>query len=265
MPDYNVPPGYQYSLAVDCAWYLGGAAIKDSMYSTVIRYVTDGGTVLPQKLLGAPEARTYLANDIALVSNFESTGTVGNGYDTGYNDAYVAVRNHSAAGGPRNSTIYFSIDYDAPESDQPLINEYFKGVYDYMAGAYNVGIYAGYWVCSRVRQAYPNIKVWQTVAWSGENVLDNIELLQRAGAAEINGIACDVNEIRKPGNIGAWQEAMDANEKISSLIDGKPYSISQYIQFIDYHSYKTDMATAKIIEALNNLAAKLPSAGQGVS
>jgi hypothetical protein len=126
-----------------------------------------------------------------------------------------------------------------------------------MAGNYNVGIYAGYWVCSRVRQAYPNIKVWQTIAWSGGNILDNIEMLQRAGATEVNGINCDVNEIRKPGSIGAWQEAMDANEQINSLIDGKPYSVSQYIQFIDFHSYKTDQATAQIVSALNKIAAKL--------
>lgn len=257
MPNYNIPPGEQYSLGVDCAWYLGGAAVRDSIYSTCIRYVADGGETLPQKLMGAPEARTYLGNDIALISNYESTGTCGNGYSTGFDDARLAVQNHSAAGGPRNSTIYFSVDYDAPESDQQLINDYFKGVYDYMAGNYAVGIYAGYWVCSRVRQAFPNIKVWQTVAWSGGNVLDDIQLYQRAGGMEVNGVMCDVNEIRTPGKIGAWQEAMDANEQINSLIDGKPYSVSQYIQFIDFHSYKTDQATAQITTALNNVASKL--------
>lgn len=257
MPNYNVEPGEIYSLGIDCAWYLGGAAVKESIYSTVIRYVASGGTTLPQKLLGAPEARTYLANDIALVSNFESDGKPGNGYNTGYNDAALAVRNHTTAGGPRNSTIYFSIDYDAPETDQPLINDYFKGVYDYMAGLYSVGVYGGYYVCKRLRAAYPNIKIWQTVAWSGGQILDDIELYQRVGAANVNGVDCDVNEIRKPGRIGAWQEAMDANEQVTSLIDGKSYSVSQYIQFIDYHSFKTDQATAQIVTALNNVAAKL--------
>lgn len=257
MPDYNITDGETYSLGLDSASYIGGAAVFNSIYSTICRYVTDGGTSLPQKLLTYPEARTYLLNNIALVSNFESTGKVGNGYSTGYQDAYVAIANHNNAGGPHNATIYFSIDYDAAESEQPIINDYFKGVYDYFAGEYEVGVYGGYWICKRLRDKYPNIKVWQTLAWSGGQVLDNIEMLQRTGEIEIYGSRCDVNEIRKPGRIGAWQDTMDGDTPLNSLVDNKPYTIDQYITFIDLHTYNTDLAVRALTTALQTLTDKL--------
>lgn len=256
MPDYNIEPGETYSLGIDTASYIGGAAVKASPFSTIMRYVTDGGSGLPQKLLSALEARTYLVNDIALVSNYEWDGKPHDGYATGNNDAYVAVSNHCAAGGPPRATIYFSLDYDAPEEDQPVIDEYFHGIYDYMAGEYDVGVYAGYYVCKRLREKYPQIKVWQAFAWSGGQVLDDIEIYQRQNDVPFFGTSVDINEIRKPGKIGAWQEAME-NDEINSLIDGKPYSTDQLLQFIDFHTFNTSSAVVGITNRLDEINGKL--------
>ena len=52
-----------------------GAAIKAAGYQFVCRYVSDGGSDMPDKLLTSGEAGDLRAAGIDIVSNFESTGT----------------------------------------------------------------------------------------------------------------------------------------------------------------------------------------------
>jgi Domain of unknown function (DUF1906) len=256
MPNYNILPGEKYSLGIDSAYRPGGFAVRNSPYSTIFRYLTDGGTELPDKHLTLDEVESYLVYDVALVSNWESTGTVGDGYNQGIHDANAAIADHINLGGPVGATIYFSIDYDAPESDQPLINLYLQACYDTFGEKFNVGLYAGYWVCKRARDRFPDIRIWQTGAWSGGNILDNIQAYQRVQTATVGGCSCDVNEIRQPLTLGAWQDVKDVNNVVS-LVDQKTYTPEQMMAYIDFHTYNTDTKLDTMIAILNHIASKL--------
>jgi hypothetical protein len=207
MPNYNIPRGETFPLGIDCAGRpFGPAVAKNSPYSLICRYLSDGGNSLPGKLLLPEEAKSYVDNDVAVVSNWETyANRAREGYSAGHSDAINAWNRHKACGGPDNVVVYFSVDYDAPESDQVAINAYFQACVDYL-GVQSVGVYGGYWVCKRVKEAFPGVHIWQTKAWSGSNVHPDVNLLQRIGFVTVGGVQCDVNEIRTPGSAGAWQD-----------------------------------------------------------
>lgn len=215
MPNYNIPRGEVFPLGIDCAGRPGGVAVaKFSPYSLICRYLSDGGASLPGKKLLPDEAADYLANDVAIVSNWETyANRAREGYDAGHSDAINAWNQHKACGGPDNVVVYFSVDYDAPESDQAGINAYFQACVDYL-GVQSVGVYGGYWVCKRVKEAFPGVHIWQTKAWSGSNEHPEANLLQRIGFVTVGGVECDVNEIRTPGDAGAWQDVRVVPEPV---------------------------------------------------
>lgn len=206
MPNYNILPGQRFSLGIDCASRPYGPAVKSSPYSLVCRYLSDGGSGLPGKLLLPDEAKSYLDNDVAVVSNWETTANMMlGGYNAGAADARSAWAQHKRCGGPDNAVVYFSCDFDVAESQQATINAYLQGCIDYL-GVQSVGIYGGYWVCKRAKEYNAGVHLWQTLAWSGGNIHPDVNLLQRIGTVVVNGCQCDVNEIRTPGHAGAWQD-----------------------------------------------------------
>jgi hypothetical protein len=198
-----------------------GAVLNAAGYSFVCRYITDGGSDLPDKQLTAAEASDLQANGIGVVSNWESTGTTPQqGYDAGVSDATQALTNHFAAGGPGYRPIYFSIDWDAAESDQPAINAYFQGVAS-VIGLQWTGAYGGYWPLSRLLDAGLITWGWQTQAWSsnpeglapdGPNgcYLDpRVQILQvsNAGFTTIAGVQCDIDS-GLTTDYGQWSAAI---------------------------------------------------------
>ena len=196
----------------------GGAAIKAAGYSFACRYLFDGSPQLPDKLLTADEAKDLQANGVDVVSNWEASGLVGGGYNQGVSDAQAANANHLAAGGPATAPIYFSVDYDAPESDQPTINAYFQGVAA-VIGLPRTGVYGGYWPVKRLFDAGLVTWGWQTEAWSADPAglapvgpdgpyLDpRCQLAQRnaLGYTTISGVQCDIDEAVTE-NFGQWSK-----------------------------------------------------------
>src|SRR5574340_1012652 len=201
MPRYNIIPGERVSLGIDCASRPYGPAVRNSPYSTICRYLSDGGEQLPGKQLLPDEAASYLEHDIALVSNWESwADRMREGEQAGREDAGRAGDWHNHCGGPDHGVIYFSCDYDAPEGDQGAIDDYLRACIDVL-GADRVGLYGGYWPLSRAKVAMPSLRLWQTLAWSGSNRCDGLNMLQRIGFVTVGGAQCDVNEIHTPGGI----------------------------------------------------------------
>jgi len=196
----------------------GGAAIKAAGYSFACRYLFDGSPQLPDKLLTAAEAADLQANGVDIVSNWEATGLVSGGFNQGVSDAQAANTNHLAAGGPARAPIYFSIDYDSPESDQPIINAYFQGVAS-VIGLSRTGVYGGYWPVKRLFDAGLVTWGWQTEAWSADpagaaptgpdgTYLDTrCQLVQRnaLGYTNIAGVQCDIDEA-VTDNFGQWSQ-----------------------------------------------------------
>lgn len=195
----------------------GGAAIKAAGFSFACRYVFDGAPQLPEKLLTAAEASDLIANGVAVVSNWEAAAdNARGGFSQGVSDAQGANANHLTAGGPTGAPIYFSVDYDAPESDQAAINAYFQGVAS-VIGLNRTGVYGGYWVVKRLFDAGLVTWGWQTEAWSGDpaglapagpdgDYLDpRCQILQRnsEGFVNIGGVQCDINDAMTL-NFGQW-------------------------------------------------------------
>lgn len=202
--------------------HISGTALKANNVAAVCRYLFGAGTNLPFKQLTKVEADDLIANGIAIVSNFEQgTQNCLGGFAAGVADAKHADQVHKACGGPDDAPIYFSVDYDAPEDDQPVINEYFKGIAS-VIGLDRTGVYAGYWPLSRLGDAGLVKWFWQTEAWSGDNVDSRNHLIQRnhLGYRNIEGVETDINEAHAD-NYGQWGQT-NVTAPPTPHIDGYP-------------------------------------------
>lgn len=199
------------------AGYPGGAAVAAAGFTFAVRYVFDGSPDLPYKLLKKPEADDLWANDVDVVSNFESTGTDAlSGFAQGVADAQQANANHLAAGGPADRPILFSLDWDESEGQDPAVDAYFQGV-NSVIGLERTGAYGGYWIIKRLFDAGLITYGWQTEAWSSDpaglgqedmdgNYVDpRAQLLQRndVGYSTVNGVQCDV-DVALAEDFGQW-------------------------------------------------------------
>lgn len=180
--------------------YAGGrpraAAIRDAGYAGVVRYLTAGGLSLPGKQLTADELADLQAHglDIALV--WETIATrMRDGADAGKADATVAAA-YLRKIGLDFRAIYFVADWDVGPGEQQVIDAYERGAGE-IIGPDRVGIYGGYWVVRRCLDNGSARWAWQTSAWSGGNVDPRIHLFQRAGTVTVDGVPCDVNDVKK--------------------------------------------------------------------
>jgi LysM repeat protein len=169
----------------DFSWGRPGAqALKDAGFTGVIRYLGDDTS---GKVLNQAERDEYFGAglDIRLVWEDEANACKG-GHDRGVQDGSRALSQAQALGLPKGFGIYSAVDYDAPESDQPVINDYFNGFNEGLAGYYEGAGYGGYWPIKRARDAGAIKKTWQTVGWSGQNRIDGMNILQDA-TSDLNG------------------------------------------------------------------------------
>jgi hypothetical protein len=212
MVEMYIPPGYDYPLILDAASRPYGPAVQASIYDGICRYLSDGGPALPGKLLLPDEAKSYIDNGQALVSNWETTSDMMlRGYQGGYDDVRAAWAQHKNCGGPDNAVVYFSCDFDEAPGQDTQVEQYLQACIDYL-GVQSVGVYGSYYVCARVHTWNPGVYLWQTQAWSGGQIFDGIHLYQRndLGYAYVNGCACDINEARKP-DFGQWNLHLGGN------------------------------------------------------
>lgn len=233
-----------YGHGIDTAGRPYGGAVAAAGYGYIFRYLSDGGSSIPEKQLLADEAQSYLAAGVRLVSNWETTADrMLGGYAAGNYDSHAAWDYHTSIGGPEDATIYFSADFDATPAHQAPINAYLQACIDNY-GLDRVGIYGGYYPCLRAQQKFPGIKVWQTVAWSGGMETDCVAY-QLAGTVWVNGRGCDRNIINHPGEVGAWNEERMTKEEIQnailttpikSAVDGHTYDLGYVLGAIDFNA-----------------------------
>lgn len=187
---------------VDYSWARpGGKTLKDAGKHFAVRYIPYPGH--GGKGLGAAERDDLLNNGVSIAMVFESyVGRPKEGRGAGRADAAESDRQLKALGFPAGTPVYFAVDYDAPESGQPVIDEYLRGCAE-VIGADRVGVYAGYHVIKRCAANGTAKWLWQTYAWSGGNVHPDIHLYQYKNGQNLNG-AVDYTEARKE-NYGQWQ------------------------------------------------------------
>jgi hypothetical protein len=186
---------------VDYAWGRpGGAALQRAGMRFACRYLSHDTT---GKNLGRAEANDLAAHGVSCVVVWETTQKrAAAGRAAGVDDAKDAVKQAAAAGMPAGRPIYFAVDYDAPEKDQPEIDAYFRGVAS-VIGVSRTGAYGGYWPLSRLKAAKLAAWFWQTDAWSGSNRLAGRNLHQHAATIRIGGVSCD-KDTALTTDFGQW-------------------------------------------------------------
>lgn len=176
------------SQVLDYAWSRPDPAAIKSKYIGVMRYLAP----LPNgKVIDVAEYKGLEAAGLQIGLNWESyANRTREGASAGRSDAQEALRQANALA--YTGAIYFSIDYDAPESDQGALDEYFKACAQVL-GLARLGAYAGYWPLKRLFDAGLITFGWQTVAWSGGLKESRAHLFQ-TGKQDFGGQA-DSNDV----------------------------------------------------------------------
>lgn len=171
---------------VDYSWARpGGATLKAAGKHFAVRYLYPDGQ--GGKGLDASELADLTNNGVEVPIVYESyAARAKEGRGAGQADAKTAQAALQAVGLPSGMPIYFAVDYDAPESDQGIIDDYLRGCAD-VIGADRVGVYAGYWIIKRCHENGTAKWLWQTYAWSGGNVHPAIHLYQYSNGHDLNG------------------------------------------------------------------------------
>jgi len=172
----------------------------------IARYYARGNR---PKIIRRPEAQAISGAGVGIVAVWES------GYPTtvdyfartqGNADGADAHARAAEIGQPRDTPIYFAVDYDAdPAHIAGPILEYFRGVAEGLAAAaggaarYLVGCYGSGFVCTAVRAAGLARFTWlaQSTGWRGyANFADwNI---RQGRVTQLCGLDVDLDEGREP-------------------------------------------------------------------
>jgi glycoside hydrolase-like protein len=172
-------------LGVDASGRLSGAAVAAAGYKFAIRYLPLG----TWKSVSREEVDDLVAHGVAVCLVWETTSDrATEGREAGKADAAAAVQYQSQLGIPADREIYYTVDKDV---DPNVVVPYFQGVHDVLG---NDGAYGGYKIVKRLQGSGLVKDLWQTVAWSGGQLLTGRSLFQRLGTATVGGVACDVNE-----------------------------------------------------------------------
>jgi peptidoglycan hydrolase-like protein with peptidoglycan-binding domain len=161
----------------------GAAAIKAAGRSFVCRYL--GPARFGGKGMTAAEMNDYLNNGIAVVLNFESSGTNTTSFANGAADATFAQAQAVLLGHP-DAVIYFSND----KQDITGLVDYMHGVAS-VIGLDRTGLYAGLAGIQAVQAAGAARWFWQTYAWSGGKVAPGVHIYQYRNGQTINGASVD--------------------------------------------------------------------------
>jgi len=148
------------ALAADCVTILNAAkaqTLYDNGYRYVGRYLTGtyGGGI--SKAMTSVEANIILNAGLRFFPIYEQSSNTASYFtqEQGTSDAKAAIAAATALGIPRDTIIYFAVDFDATGVDiTNNVIPYFSKLYEEMsASIYKTGIYGARNVCSRVAAA----------------------------------------------------------------------------------------------------------------
>lgn len=166
-------------------------ALKSAGFNKVMRYLSPNGQ---PKTINSAERESLHANGMAVGFVFEwYAARAQEGRAAGEYDGRIALEQAHQLGIPADVPIFAAIDYDAPESDQPALNDYMDG-FSSIVGERGKAAYAGYWVIKRLFDAGKIKYGWQTYAWSGGNWDDRAQLRQVLNGQTVGGGSVDFNE-----------------------------------------------------------------------
>jgi hypothetical protein len=210
---------------LDWAWGRPSEASLDAAGITfACRYLSRSDS---SKCITGAEAAWHLhaGRDVVLVYE-DQAGAVRRGYAGGVTDAKAADAQARAAG-LAGCPLYFACDYDAPASDQPLVNAYLDGAAS-VIGRARTGLYGGYWPLSRARAAGRARYFWGTRAWSGGNWASagwKPHIMQGPGVT-IGGVSCDWDTANY-GDFGQYQGGNVADPVLRQGDSGPAVAVMQ--------------------------------------
>ena len=145
--------------AADCATQLTAAQAKtlyDNGYRYIGRYLTGTYNGGKDKSISRAEAQRIFDAGLNFFPIYQ-TSARSNSYFTeaqGIEDAYAAIEAATKLGVPRNTIIYFAVDFDCMDYQiTSNIIPYFKAVHSVMSkGVYKTGIYGTRNACTRVSE-----------------------------------------------------------------------------------------------------------------
>lgn len=178
---------------------------------TVIRYYNfSNSQTFPNKCLELPEAQALSRAGIEIATVFQQRQNQVDDFSKqqGINAGKRAYRHaFNSIGQPANSGIYFSVDFDASESDiKNSIIPYFEGVKESLKAEqgygdceYRVGVYGSGLVCNTLEDKGLATLKWLSMSTGFRGTKNSIknkeyDLLQFAPAKTLCGIGVDYNE-----------------------------------------------------------------------
>jgi hypothetical protein len=182
------------------------SGLKAAGINFVIRYHSHDTT---GKNLTTSEANAILANGMDVVSNWEYDPRAAlNGRAQGVADAANGINQLVACGGPSTAAIYFSVDFDAQDSDMHAVAAYVDGAVDTI-GWDRVGVYGGYRVIANMAATARCKYFWQTYAWSGGQWHSAVHIRQTQNDVTLAGGQVDMDTSTVP-DYGGWNRALTA-------------------------------------------------------
>lgn len=200
--------------------------IRAAGYSGVVNYVSESrpGTSFGAKPITRSYADSLKAAGLVIVSNYQYGKPGGSapsdftrGYAGGIADARTAWQLHTAAGGGQGAPIFFTIDEDINHDTwNRTALQWFRGI-NSVLGVQRTGVYGGVRVCQWALadgvvgfSSTPGRRwLWQTRAWSGNQVHPAAVLYQRVVSTasnpgpKVGGLEVDVNDVLAP-DCGQW-------------------------------------------------------------
>ena len=186
------------------------SCLKSRGVRTVIRYYNfSNSSVFPNKRLELPEAEALSANEmqIAVVFQQRQDRVADFSESKGFAAGRTAFRHaQHSIGQPTNSGIYFSVDFDASNSEiTNNVIPYFQGVrraFTEESGGnpeYRVGVYGSGLVSSRLTNEGLIQLTWLAMSRGFRGTRDALEagefhLAQRAPATQLCGLGVDFND-----------------------------------------------------------------------
>jgi glycoside hydrolase-like protein len=185
------------------------SCLKSQGVGTVIRYYNfTNSSVFPNKRLELPEAEALSANEIQIAVVFQQRQDRAADFNEakGITAGRAAFRHAQDIGQPANSGIYFSVDFDASNSEiTSRIIPYFKGVrraFIEEGGGnqkYRMGVYGSGLVSSRLTNEGLIQLTWLAMSRGFRGTRAALEagefhISQRAPAAHLCGLGVDFND-----------------------------------------------------------------------
>jgi len=167
------------------------------------RYASTAGN---PKNLTANEVAALLPAGISIVSVFETTAMRAmDGHAAGKDDAISGRAQHRPFGLPDGMPIYFTVDFDAQDSELGAVADYFRGVRE-GSGSSPVGVYGSVRVCAFLAAQGLADFFWQTYAWSHGQWAPLTHLRQVQNGLVWDGHGVDLDEAHE-ANFGQWGNA----------------------------------------------------------